>query len=332
MTGLLRAGTRTAPDSPDLPATIGPAFPVRVQPQEVRETFIRLLGLDAIPLVVATETLFLAENGGATTSRVTFKNSLGEVVPGVLALPSGSVTGLPAIVCVTGTTETAEDLQAPAVQQHGASLHGWARELARRGYATLAITVKGTIARRGSLRRWENENRKLTVWGRSQLGYLAEETIAAARILAALPMVDDRRIGVAGLSLGGIAAWHAMAVAPWLAAAVPICGGLGSLEASVRFGRPDRHSTGMYLPGLLRYFDHGELIAGAVAPRPFYAIAPTEDLEMPKTGVDWFIDRAAPAWAALGRADRFRVDQPPGGHAFKRSWLPGVIDWLDTNL
>src|SRR4051812_17104690 len=107
----------TVPDSPDLPATIKPAFPARVSPAEVRDTFVRLLGLDSLPADVVTETMPLGEHAGAITTRVTFRNSLGEVVPGVLAVPPGGVTNLPGFVCVTGTTETAEDLQAAEVSQ-----------------------------------------------------------------------------------------------------------------------------------------------------------------------------------------------------------------------
>ena len=65
-----------------------------------------------------------------------------------------------------------------------------------------------------------------------QMGILVEETLLAARILSTTDGVDPARIGVTGMSLGGNATWYSMACAPWIAAGVPVCGGVGSLPAN----------------------------------------------------------------------------------------------------
>ena len=37
---------------------------------------------------------------------------------------------------------------------------------------------------------------------------------------------------------------------------------------------------------MLRYFDHPEVVAACMPPRPFMMVAPTQDEDMPREGVD----------------------------------------------
>ena len=75
--------------------------------------------------------------------------------------------------------------------------------------------------------------------------------------------------------------WPAL---PWLASRrVPICGGVGQLESVIRGGDLYRHSAYFYVPHMLRYFDHPEIVAHCIAPRPFMMVAPTSDEDMPRS-------------------------------------------------
>ena len=41
-----------------------------------------------------------------------------------------------------------------------------------------------------------------------------------------------------------------------------------------------------FIPHMLRYFDHPEVVAACIPPRPFMMVAPTQDEDMPREGVD----------------------------------------------
>ena len=70
--------------------------------------------------------------------------------------------------------------------------------------------------------------------------------------------MDATRVGVTGMSLGGLASWYAAAVdsADIFSACAPVCGGLGCNAINIQRGNPDRASNAMFPPFLLRHFDH----------------------------------------------------------------------------
>jgi dienelactone hydrolase len=262
---------------------------------------------------------------------------LGETVPGVLCAPTDVDNMLPGIVCVPGTSSTADDLTRPrfhVAQDSLGRLRGWSRELARRGFVTLAITVKGTEARRagGTLDGWNAEGKLLAPYGRSPMGVVVEEVLSAARILGSLDGVDEDRIGITGMSLGGNATWFSMACDPRTAAGVPICGSPSSLDVVSKRGDPERHSAYFYIPHMLRYFDHADVVASCIAPRPFMMVAPTEDDDTPKEGVDIMKAAVAPAYEAAGRPELFEVHQPPGRHQFRPEYFELMADWFKRHL
>lgn len=212
-------------------------------------------------------------------------------------------------------------------------LVGWARELTRRGFATLSISVKGAAGRgtptgqpEGTSvgEEWHQQTKMLAAYGVHMMGVIVEESLKASRVLQAMPEVDGERIGVTGMSLGGIATWYAMACGPWLAAAAPICGGVGSVARDIHDSKASIHAAHWYVPNILRHFDHAEIAAGSVSPRPLMIVSPTEDSSMPKAGVDDLIPVARAAYENTGTPQNFEVHQPPGGHVFE----PQYFEWM----
>ena len=257
-----------------IPKGIRPAYPAAIPAAAVRSKLVELLGLEEIPVAIDYITESWQEEDGLCTMRVRYENSLGETVPGILMVPrEESAHNRPGIVCVPGTGGKAEEIAHPRFY-HEQKLMGWARELARRGFATLAISPKGCEVRRNSLEDWATENKLLAPYGRTQMGVLVEETLKGARLLAATAGVDPNRIGLTGMSLGGNATWYAMACAPWIWAGVPICGGVGSMARAIHHTAADRHSAYYFIPHLLRHFDHAAIVEACMPPRPFMMIAP----------------------------------------------------------
>ena len=317
-----------------IPRDVTPAYPSPVPLDEVRPKLMELLGLESAP----TETDFSAEppevDDGVRLQSLRFANSLGETVPAVLCAPAEADGPLPGVVCVPGTGGSAESITRAPFNRADEPVLGWGRELARRGFVTLAVTVKGTEARwpSGTAEGWAIEGKLLAPYGRTQMGIVVEEVLSAARVLAAIDGVDGDRIGLTGMSLGGNATWFSMACDPSIAAGAPICGSPSSLDVVSKLGDPLRHSAYFYIPHMLRYFDHAEIVASCIAPRPFMMVAPTEDEDTPREGVDLLREAVAPVYEAAGRRELFRAHQPSGRHMYRAEYFELMVDWFERHL
>lgn len=318
-----------------IPDNIQPAFPVSVPRDQILARFRELIGLDQIPREADFTVTRTTQEEELTVTQVRFPNYLGEIILAKIIWPTAGPGPLAGAVCMNGTASNADQVAHPRFHRpkpDSGPLFGWGRELARRGYAVLTFTPKGAERRRKTLKRWEQEARLLIPFGRSQIGVLADEVLRASLILAAIDRVDAGRIGLTGMSLGGWGAWLGMATGPWIRTAALVCGGLGSLRTNIYKGMVERHSSFPYIPHMLRYFDHADLVAACLAPRPLMMIAPTEDQDMPKEGVDELIRVVRPVYQAAGYPQRFKVYQPPGKHLFKFEYFDWVVDWFDRFL
>jgi hypothetical protein len=102
------------------------------------------------------------------------------------------------------------------------------------------------------------------------------------------------------MSLGGLATWYSMACDPWKRGGAPICGVGGSMARNIHEGLPDRSSSAIFVPHMLRYFDHHEIVASCIAPRPFMTVVPPMDEDMPKPGADQLIRDMADVYESMG--------------------------------
>lgn len=286
-----------------------------------------------MPGAVEAEVEARAQEGGLVSLRLSYCNSLGEKLAAEVLAPA-DVGALPGVVCMHGTSGSVARVTGEQfrLEAPGGQLLGWSRALARRGFATISISLKGSVVRRGTAAAWEGEAKLLEAYGRPHMGIVAEEALLAARVLAALDFVADERIGLTGMSLGGLAAWYAMACEPWIAAAASICGGLGSLARVIHEGNVDRHSSLVFVPHLLRYFDHPRIVAECIAPRPFMHVGPTEDEDMPRSGVEAMVLVVERAYASAGCPDRFKVYQPSGNHVFEVEYFEWMVAWFERFL
>ena len=134
------------------------------------------------------------------------------------------------------------------------------------------------------------------------------------------------------MSLGGECDVYAMAAAPLDS------GGCANLRRLGTHGNPyprRRHRTPQRLllrPHILRYFDHPEVVAACIPPRPFMMVAPIQDEDMPRKGVDELIQVVAPVYASLGYSERFKVYQPEGNHRFHVEYFEWMVEWFSQFL
>ena len=301
-----------------------------------RQTFADLVKLPLDPPGVEVELIETRQEEGLRVEDVSWEGLDGERVPAFVIRPVNTDGPLPAIICLHGSSGSREAMTTKQFgsgewvrygrEQPHTRMLGWARELARKGYLTLALTQRGLDRRGPPINTQANA---LLVEGRTAMGAVLHEIRQAVTYLSRRPDVDPGRIATAGMSFGGITAFYTWVLDERVAAAAPICGGVGSVEVFARQGRISYHGTYWWLPGMLEKGDQAEF-AAAMAPKPLMLWAPTEDIGMPKEGVDRFIAKVRPAYQRAGQASSFVVHQLPGRHSFTSEAFEAVVEFFGS--
>jgi fermentation-respiration switch protein FrsA (DUF1100 family) len=166
--------------------------------------------------------------------------------------------------------------------------------------------------------------------------------------------VDAARIGVTGISKGGMETYLAAAVDPRIAAAVPVIGvqsfrwaldhdgwqsRAGTFQAALDAAAVEagvkvvdaafvRRFYDRVVPGIYADFDAPAMLP-LVAPRPLLAINGDSDARTPLAGVQECASAAERAYRAAHAQDRFVLHiQPNTGHAFTPRAEQAALDWF----
>lgn len=303
-----------------------------------RKVFADLLRIPVEPPDVKPTVHSSREEEGLVIEDVSWPSIDGETVPAFIVRPAHASGRLPAVICLHGTSTNREVNIAPkfgyaewtrwGTDKKSTTLAGWARELSRRGYVTLSLTQRGLDNRQPDT---EARNKALLVQGRNVMGTIVYEIRQAVTCLRQRPEVDAEKIGMTGISFGGITTFYTWLVDDRIAAAAPICGGVGSVQKFIERGARGYHGIYWWVPDLLTKGDHGEF-AAAMAPRPLMLWAPRNDIGMPNEGVDRFLEAAEPAYKRAGAADRLVVHRPPGEHAMTIESFEAVFQFFEKFL
>lgn len=258
--------------------------------------------------------------------KLTFQSDPTDRVPAYLFLPKRQLQGQrsPAMLCLQQTTSAGKD--EPAGVRGDASLK-YALELAQRGYVTLAPDYPsfGEHAYDFNPKHGYVSGTMKAVW----------DNIRAIDLLETLPEVDASRIGAIGHSLGGHNAIFTAVFEPRIQAVVSSCGFSSMQKDDVPSWTGPR-----YMPRMATDFkndpkqvpfDFHELVA-ALAPRPFFASAATQDSDFDVTGVQDVLAAAKPIYMLFGAADQLVGHYPKAGHSFPDDSRRRAYDFLDRAL
>ncbi len=312
------------------------------QPSNVREELCAVLNIHpGAPDVQAVEGE-VEQFDGYTRQEVRWPTIFGQWVPAYLCRPTGAKgKKLPAVICLSGTGGDRIVLTRPDFgigeyvslgrkepRPPHSRLIGWAAELARRGYVTLAMTQRG-LGDRGF--NSGDQSKAALIQGFTSQGIHAHEIRQALSYLTTLDDVDPERIGCTGMSFGRITTFYSTAADSRFAAAAPLCGGVGTLRHMLAVGTPGYHGHYWWLPGILQHFDQPELVA-AQAPRPYFIAAPLDDIGMPREGVDELLEKARPAYVRAGRPGALIGYRPPGKHSFTPEMFEELVKFFNQWL
>jgi len=283
----------------------------------LKEEYFYMLGLWPLPKKTplhATVTGTL-ERPTFKVEKLHFQSRPHLYVTGNLYLPRKIEGRLPAILYLCGHSGKGKNGNKTAFQHHGI----W---FASHGYVCLIIDtlMLGEIGEpmgaihHGTYRygRWWWHSK-----GYTSAGVECWNAIRAIDYLVSRPEVDADRIGVTGISGGGIGSFWIAAADERVKAAVPVSG-LSDLETQVIDKVINGHCDCMFFYNT--YLWPLTNIAALIAPRPFLFANSDWDTIFPMPGNERIRGRMESLYGLYGKAGRrgtFNICVAPGGHADK---------------
>lgn len=257
---------------------------------------------------------------------ITFAVEPDDRVPAYLFVPKALPKPRPAMLCLHQTTAIGKGEPADI---SGDSRLPYARELAERGYVTLAPDYPGY------------GDYKIDVYER---GYVSATMkgiwnhMRAVDLLQSLPEVDPDRIGVVGHSLGGHNGLFVAVFDERLRIVVTSCG----FNSFFKYygGDLTGWSHNGYMPRIASVYDRDPAkmpfdfteVLGAVAPRAVFINAPTGDANFEISGVHDCLNAARPVYELLGAAENLVAVHPDCGHGFPPEVREQAYAFVDRML
>jgi dienelactone hydrolase len=262
-----------------------------------------------------------------TRKKITYVSEGDDHVPAYLFLPVGPKRRRPAMLCLHQTTRIGKG--EPAGLGGKPDLQ-YARELAERGYVTLAPDYPnfGDYKVDAYAMGYASTTMK-GVWNHMR----------AVDLLQSLPEVDPKRIGVIGHSLGGHNSLFLAAFDTRIRAIVTSCGFnsfskymKGDLTGWSHKGYMPRIASDYGKDPARMPFDFPGVLA-ALAPRPVFINAPLNDSNFEVSGVRDCVAAAMPAYQRVFHADgRLVATHPDTGHEFPPAVRAAAYEFLDRWL
>jgi dienelactone hydrolase len=310
-----------------------------------RTEFLQLIDRPRVPL--AAEVSKPSASGGLFQVAFSYATEAGQRVPGILVKAPGPSGRRPAVIALHGTGSGKE------------SQLEFMQGLARAGFVAVAIDGRyhgarskagtGSVEYIDAILRAFREGREKpfffdTAW----------DVMRLIDYLETRDDIDPRRIGLFGISKGGIETYLAAAIDPRVAAAVPCIAvesfrwavdndswqsRIGTVQAAFDAAARDsgvanpgadfvRTFYARVAPGIDGRFD-GPAMVPLIAPRPLLAINGEIDPRTPLPGVELCAEAARAAYRAANAGEKFVLRiQPNTGHKVLPESLDLARDWF----
>ena len=311
-----------------------------------REAFLRTIDRPRVPLSSHAKVLAA---GATIREHFTYASEPGHTVPGILHKPSSLRGRGPVVILLHGTGGRKED----------ARIASLAEQLVGHGIIAVAIDGRyhGERVAPGA-RATEYVKAMLRAYRTGQEHPFLYDTVwDVLRLLDYFETradIDIRRVGLMGISKGGMETYLAAAADPRIAVAVPVIGvqsfrwaldhdawqsRVSTFQSAVDGAARDAgvaRVTGDFVrkfydrvvPGIHSEFDAPAMLP-LIAPRPLLVINGDSDPRTPLPGVQESAAAAAARYRALNVPDRFRLLlQPDTAHAFTESAQKAAVEWL----
>lgn len=287
-----------------------------------RELWRDMLGLSPLPqrTPLNAKVTGILERGDYVVEKVYFESVPGAYVIGNLYRPAVVKERLPAVLFLCGHSQGKSN---PTYQQHP-------RWFAQHGYVSLVLDPIQLGESRGihhgtyNKGRWDWHSR-----GYAPIGTEVWNGIRALDYLTSRQDVDADRMGVTGLSGGGVVSWCLGAADERLKVVVPVCQS-GSIEQVVADRSTDSHCDCAFWINYEQWCwpDVGALIA----PRAFLIASGSEDVLWRPAGYRDVAHRLRKQYTALGKADQFDLVEDLSPHGYTPKLRKAIFTWFNTHL
>lgn len=297
----------------------------------LRERLIRLMSIDcwgALDRIPIYEVLEETDHTHYVRKKIAFETLPGNYMLAYLLIPKGLRKPVPAVLCPHGHFPQAS----LSTVEPSPSLAGgvaYAHELTERGFVTLAPENAGNGERDVPANEVYGQMsggcdllyRRLNHLGRDLTGFRIYELILCLNLLCALPEVDSKRIGGAGLS-GGCWLTQVLAALDERVKAVILSGYFTTFAQTAWNG----HCVCHHPKGIGLLCDMTDLSA-LIAPRYQYVESGSEDSFYPPEPAYRIVKRA---YSLLSCSEHIDIDQFQGGHMFRGAksipWITNVLN------
>ncbi|NLY00531.1 MAG: acetylxylan esterase [Rhodopirellula sp.] len=287
-----------------------------------REMWREMLGLSPMPERTPLEATVtgVLDRGDYVVEKVHFQCIPGAYVIGNLYRPAKVAGRLPAVLYLCGHTK---GKVSPTYQANP-------RWFGQHGYVALVLDPiqlgESQGLHHGTYReeRWDWPSR-----GYTPAGTEVWNAMRALDYLQTRDDVDPERMGVTGLSGGGVISWCLGAADERVKVVVPVCQS-GSIEHVVVDRATDGHCDCAFWINYYRWCwpDLGALIA----PRAFLIASGSEDVLWRPYGYRDVAHRIRHQYAALGQSDRFDLVEDLTPHGYTPKLRNAIFTWFNKHL
>ena len=222
----------------------------------------------------------------------------------------------------------------------------WARQLYDNQYVGDYLAKHGYVVFSADAPMWGERGRKegvdrnkydliagnMMMLGRDLSAFMTYDDISSTEFLASLPMVDAKRIGCVGCSMGAYRSWMLSALSDRIKTGASICWMITTdAQLTRRFGRKENGGFANCIPGLRQYLDYPH-IASLACPKPMLFINGTKDKLFPVPGVKDAFSEMHQVWKSQGADNLLDTELWDIPHSCGLKAQEKMLEFLDKNL
>lgn len=245
---------------------------------------------------------------------------------------------------------TPEEQDAPAKQALCQEIlddaDAWAKQLYDNQFVGDYLAKHGYVVFSADAPMWGERGRKegvdrnkydliagnMMMLGRDLSAFMTYDDISSTEFLASLPVVDAKRIGCVGCSMGAYRSWMLSALSDRIKAGASICWMITTdAQLTRRFGRKENGGFANCIPGLRQYLDYPH-IASLACPKPMLFINGTKDKLFPVPGVKDAFAEMHKVWKSQGADNLLDTELWDIPHSCGLKAQEKMLDFLDKNL
>ncbi len=172
----------------------------------------------------------------------------------------------------------------------------------------------------------------MMMYGLNLCAQMTYDDMATTRFLATLPMVDKKRIGCVGFSMGGYRSWMLSALSDEIRAAAAVCWMVTTdVQMTWRYGRKENGGFANTIPLLRQYMDYPH-IASIACPKPMLFISGRQDKLFPVEGVERAFDIMHDVWRSQKADDALQTELWDMPHECNKEVQERILHFLDKHL